>query len=341
MKSAVKFLVVLILVFAACLLLASSALATEFQVGSRTYWVDGKPNQMDAAPFIENGRTYVPVRYLALALGVAEEDIGWDASSKTVTLKLENTAVKLVVGSETIYMNGQPRQMDVAPVIKNDRTYLPARWVAEAFGYEVKWEPAEQRVTLSRKGNDGTEPASPDTTIDGEKVAVYHYAGGVLSGVSGKHWYLSLSGQPRQLTITDSDTKQKHPATVWIPQLTITDSDTGETRTYDVASPDTWWGFPVSWSFPGTSTKKLSNDPVARKWIQDPVVVRFGLARVILGVIDNIAMDEERKRAEEEMERRITAPTQPYTPPTYTPTVPYTPPAYSPVQPWSPGGTRW
>jgi hypothetical protein len=268
---------------------------------------------------------------------VAEKDIGWDAKSGTVTLKLGQTTVKLTVGKKTMYVNGKAKEMDVAPVVRNGRTYLPARWVAEAFGYEVAWEPEGQRVVLRR--GDGIEAASTGLTINGEKLAVYHYGGGVLEGVSGKCWYLSWSNaQPRQLTITDPDTKEKRTVTVRVPQLTVTDPDTGKKRTYDVASPDTWWGFPVGWGLPGTSAKRLSQDKVAQEWMRDPVVVRFGLTRVILGVIDNIAMDEERKR--EEMERRITTPTQPYTLPTYTPTVPYTPPAYSPVQPWSPGGTR-
>jgi hypothetical protein len=144
-----RALIAFSLVLLACLcLFVLPACAGQFQVGSYTYWVDGKPNQMDAAPFIENGRTYVPIRYLALALGVAEKEIGWDAKSRTVMLKLGDTTVKLTVGKKTISVNGQARKMDVAPVIKGGRTYLPARWVAEAFGYETKWETDLQSVKI-------------------------------------------------------------------------------------------------------------------------------------------------------------------------------------------------
>lgn len=136
------------------------AFAGQFQVGSRTYWVDGKPYQMDAAPFTEKGRTYVPLRYLALALGVAEKDIQWNAKSGTATLKLGDTTVRLTAGKKTIYVNGQPRQMDVAPVVRNGRTYLPARWVAEAFGYQASWDASSQKVVLAYAGTatSATEP---------------------------------------------------------------------------------------------------------------------------------------------------------------------------------------
>jgi len=110
-----------------------------FTVDQSDYTMDNQTFQMDAKTFIKNERTYVPIRYLALALGVAEKDIGWQ--SPNVTLKLADTELKLTESSKTLYKNNQAVQMDVAVINQNGRTYLPARWVAEAFGYEVKWQP--------------------------------------------------------------------------------------------------------------------------------------------------------------------------------------------------------
>lgn len=131
---------------------AASSHQAKFVIGKVSYEADGRINQMDAAPFIENGRTYVPIRYLALALGVAEKDIVWDAKIRTVTLKLDNVTLKLAIGNKTLYVNGQAKQMDVAPVIKSGRTYLPARWVAEAFGYEVHWDAGTKTVLVCPPG---------------------------------------------------------------------------------------------------------------------------------------------------------------------------------------------
>ncbi|GEA16316.1 copper amine oxidase-like protein [Moorella sp. E308F] len=95
--------------------------------------------EMDVAPFVENGRIYIPVRYLAEGMGASEKDVVWDEATKTVTISLEGTTVKLQMGSNILYVNGEPQEMDVTPVIRDGRVFLPARFVAEAFGYEVTY----------------------------------------------------------------------------------------------------------------------------------------------------------------------------------------------------------
>ncbi|OIQ53430.1 copper amine oxidase N-terminal domain-containing protein [Neomoorella thermoacetica] len=124
-----------------------------FVVGLKSYAFDdnGVPsnNEMDVAPFIENGRAYVPVRYLAYGLGVAEKDVNWDEASQTVTLSMEGTTVKLQVGSKTFYVNGKPQEMDVTPLLRDGRVFLPARFVAEAFGFDVFWE--DPTITINAK----------------------------------------------------------------------------------------------------------------------------------------------------------------------------------------------
>ncbi|MQL52755.1 hypothetical protein GFC01_10875 [Desulfofundulus thermobenzoicus] len=132
-----------------------------FVIGQSKYTMDGQEKAMDAAAFIGNDRTYVPVRYLALALGVKDSDIDWDEKANTVTLAMDDITLKLVVGSKTLYVNGQAKTMDVAPLIREGRTYLPARWVAEAFGYEVGWEPKSRAVLVGPKGNLPEPPKPP------------------------------------------------------------------------------------------------------------------------------------------------------------------------------------
>jgi hypothetical protein len=115
-----------------------------FVVGLKEYFVNGQvPGvKMDAAPFIDkaSGRTFVPIRYLAYGLGVAAKDLGWQEKARKVTLKLEDRTAELAVGSKTMKASGQAKTMDVAPQLKSGRTYLPARWVAEALGYEIGYE---------------------------------------------------------------------------------------------------------------------------------------------------------------------------------------------------------
>jgi hypothetical protein len=103
---------------------------------------------MDAVPYIDSssGRTLVPVRYLGDALGA---QTNWDANTQTVTVTKDNMTISMVIGSTTLNVNGQAQTMDQAPVINNGRTYLPARWVAEALGYAVSWDANSSTVTVT------------------------------------------------------------------------------------------------------------------------------------------------------------------------------------------------
>lgn len=124
-----------------------------FVIDQKTYVADNQAKSMDAAPFIDNGRAFVPARYLALALGVPEEQISWSNSSCALTLTRDNVTVSLATGSNTIYINDRPLTVDVAPVLRGDRTYLPARPIAEAFGYSVGWDEATKAVLIGPPGN--------------------------------------------------------------------------------------------------------------------------------------------------------------------------------------------
>lgn len=119
-----------------------------FVVDSNIYTVNGVTRVMEAAPYIKNGRTYVPYRYLAYALGVAEADVVWDAAAKTVTVTKGDNVVVATIGSTTLTVNGAAKTMDVAPEIVNDRTMLPARHLAEALGANVGWDPATRTVVI-------------------------------------------------------------------------------------------------------------------------------------------------------------------------------------------------
>lgn len=117
-----------------------------FAVGVSSYVAYGQSHSMIAAPFISNGRTLVPVRGLVDALAGFPE---WDATTQTVKIIKGPTTVKITIGSRTIMVNETAHQMDVAPVIINGRTYLPAGYIAQVFGYSVFWDAATQTVELT------------------------------------------------------------------------------------------------------------------------------------------------------------------------------------------------
>ena len=104
---------------------------------------------MDVAPYISDGRTFMPLRYVALAIGVAEQNIIWDASAQTVTLMKGDKVVQVKIGSTTMLVNGVAVTMDVAPEIKDGRTMLPLRFLGNAFGVTTTWDAATNTATIS------------------------------------------------------------------------------------------------------------------------------------------------------------------------------------------------
>ena len=106
------------------------------KIGETTYKVDNELRTMDVAPFINLQRTYVPVAFVALAL---DAKVAWDAKDKSVAIVKNGTMVQMWIGNEFYHINGKPYHMDVAPFIRNSRTFVPIAFVAEALGCKVGW----------------------------------------------------------------------------------------------------------------------------------------------------------------------------------------------------------
>jgi plastocyanin len=147
--------------------------AAVFVIDSTTYQSGGISNTMDAAPFIKDGRTLVPVRYLALSLGVTDANIKWDAAQQKITLVKGLTTVVLKIGDTTYQINGKDTVMDVAPLIKEGRTYLPALYVANAFDYKVEWVPETRTVLVT---DNITAPPTPIPVAKTYTVKIADYA---------------------------------------------------------------------------------------------------------------------------------------------------------------------
>lgn len=104
--------------------------------------------KMDVVPIFEQGRVFVPARFLGRALGVPDHQITWDGSKRQFTLVKGTNSIILTVGKKEIIVNGQPQTVDVAPLNRFGRVLLPARFVAEALGYQVAWDDQNQAVIV-------------------------------------------------------------------------------------------------------------------------------------------------------------------------------------------------
>lgn len=113
---------------------------------------------LDAAPFIKEGRTLVPFRFIGEELGA---EIGWIPESRTVTYERgageDAVKIEMVIGQSMATVNGQRVPIDrnptVSPEIVNGRTVVPVRFISEALGFEVGWNQDTREVTVSASGD--------------------------------------------------------------------------------------------------------------------------------------------------------------------------------------------
>ena len=110
-------------------------------VGTQTITLD-TPAYINAENYTE-----LPLRAVSEAFGAT---VGWDDASRTVTVMMGQRIVSMTIGSKTMYINGTPVQMNTAPEITNERTFVPVRDLANALGIsKIDWNEASQTVTLN------------------------------------------------------------------------------------------------------------------------------------------------------------------------------------------------
>jgi len=109
--------------------------------------VDGREITFDAPPVIENDRALVPLRAISEALGAR---VNWEEKSKTVTMVKGNVTVKLVIGNTIALKNTEEFALEAPAKIIKSRTMVPLRFVSEALGVNVQWNPASRLISISK-----------------------------------------------------------------------------------------------------------------------------------------------------------------------------------------------
>ncbi|WP_347451581.1 copper amine oxidase N-terminal domain-containing protein [Acetoanaerobium noterae] len=126
---------------------------TTFTMDSTTFTmiINGQPQTMtmDVAPFIQDNRAMLPIKYVADAIGAK---VNYDPMSRVATFTKDATVAALYLDSNVLYVNGTPVTMDTKPVISNGRAMVPVIYVAQAFGFQygtdLVYDAATRSVTI-------------------------------------------------------------------------------------------------------------------------------------------------------------------------------------------------
>lgn len=108
--------------------------------------VDGGTGlDLSVPPEVRNGRTMVPIRAVAEALGA---DVEWVQDTQQIVMTRAGVTVTMTLDSTTATIDDQTVEMDVAPYATDGRTLIPTRYVAEFFGQKVEWDGKRQEVLI-------------------------------------------------------------------------------------------------------------------------------------------------------------------------------------------------
>ncbi len=128
----------------------------KFTCGIDRYYIDSMPYKVDAPAVVdENSRVILPMRYLANALGIADENIEYITENGRSYARFTDgeRVVEIGVNEKFITIDGVKTEIDTAAVIRNDRMYLPLRAAANALGIDdsnISWDDSTKTVTIER-----------------------------------------------------------------------------------------------------------------------------------------------------------------------------------------------
>jgi N-acetylmuramoyl-L-alanine amidase len=142
-RGIIKFCVVVIL-----LLLVPLTLPEKVQANQKiTVIMNNEEVTFDEPLIIQDGRINVPIRFLTEKMG---SDVRWEETDQSVRISTPiQDEVKLYIGNKSIFLNQREFILDVPPIIKEGRTYLPLRHIAEMIHHQVSWEDQSMVASFS------------------------------------------------------------------------------------------------------------------------------------------------------------------------------------------------
>lgn len=138
--------------FSAAVMTFATASAETLVYGVQVQVNDQVVNFPDAKPYIDgNYRVKVPIRFVSQALGY---QVNWMNEGAQVRVTIDNgsKSITLRTGDNIADVNGQKVTLDTNVKMKNDRVFIPMRFIAENMGRSVTWDQKNGVAIISQPG---------------------------------------------------------------------------------------------------------------------------------------------------------------------------------------------
>ena len=126
-------------------LISPAPLTISLTIGEKQLVADDTVIELDVAPCIIDGRTMIPLRAVLEMLGAS---VQWDAETRTVYALREDVVIVMQIGQSAMFINSVRVPIEAPSVIVNDRTMVPIRTIAEAYGSTVSYDEETKTVTI-------------------------------------------------------------------------------------------------------------------------------------------------------------------------------------------------
>uniref|UniRef100_UPI0009EB1073 stalk domain-containing protein n=1 Tax=Tepidibacillus infernus TaxID=1806172 RepID=UPI0009EB1073 len=111
-----------------------------------TVYVNGKfVNFPEQKPFINNGLTMVPVRYVSQEL---QAYVFWDGTTQTITIIKGYEVIELRINDRNVREQDQVITLESPAMLYNGQTMVPLRFISEAFHAKVEWDGTNKTVRI-------------------------------------------------------------------------------------------------------------------------------------------------------------------------------------------------
>ena len=129
----------------------------EFTLNSIKALMDGSITELPAAPVLVKDTTMLPLRFIGESFGA---EVKWENDSRKAILTTSEKVIILHVGEPTATINGIVTELEQSPVIVNDTTLVPLRFIAESLNRTVIYDNDTKIISITGK-DEGRKPPIP------------------------------------------------------------------------------------------------------------------------------------------------------------------------------------
>lgn len=134
----------------------------KLKIGNKIANINGQDFKMDIEPYIQEktNSTMIPLKSVSIILGISEDNINFDAKTKSIKIQKDNDLIEFFVGNYKYKKNGvwsidnKEDSINMPIVeIKNGKTFVPFRTLGEVFGLNIEWDNVTKTAIMKENTN--------------------------------------------------------------------------------------------------------------------------------------------------------------------------------------------